>query len=215
MKTKTKTKAPIIRALNYSPETVAEVKRIQSYDPVTRRRDKIRDLLQGPMCTICAQVPDFRIEFKLDSILKIECYCNNCFTNIYLKNEGIDIDQIAEAFNCTIAEPGSGAMAKIKVEGYNDTKPKSSNNNTIIKCRKCHMEEIMFPGVKGPKGNLIPFSVKDGLPHECQFSDWWECFGCQERLYFDNDIRSGSGKRIPLNYYTSDPHICSKKDLVQ
>ena len=87
-------------------------------------------------------------------------------------------------------------------------------SNTIIKCRKCHVEEIMFPGVKGPHGNLIPFEVTSGLPHNCQFSDWWEC-SCGDRLYFDNDIRSALGKRIPLNYYTSDPHICLKEGLLK
>jgi hypothetical protein len=85
--------------------------------------------------------------------------------------------------------------------------------DVILKCHKCHMEAITFPGVKGPKGNLVPFEVASGLPHNCQFSDWWYCNGCQERLYFDNDIRSAAtGRRMPLNYYTSEKHICLKKD---
>ncbi len=109
---KVKTRAPIIRALNYTPETVAEVKRIQTSEPITKKKEMIRSLLQGPMCAVCSQVPDFRVEYHMTDILKIECYCNACFTNVYQKTRDIDINQIAEAYNCTIVPPGVTGSSK-------------------------------------------------------------------------------------------------------
>lgn len=87
-----------------------------------------------------------------------------------------------------------------------------TSDTVIMKCDKCFLEPIFFTEARSPNGKKIPFEVATLQRHECMFSSSWNCGFCGAKLYFDSGIRSTeTGRRIPLNYYSSDPHICPNK----
>jgi hypothetical protein len=118
---KLKARAPIIKELHYSKEEIAEVKRIQSSEKITTRKEKLRSIVKGPMCSICAQLPTKRNYHNLQGVTRIEAYCDEHFS-IYERNKDVDINEIIEAYGCTKAPEGSFGGSKI---GYSKT-PKSS-----------------------------------------------------------------------------------------
>lgn len=99
MKTQARARAPIVKELHYSKEDIAEVKRIQSSEKITTRKEKLRNVIGGPMCSICSQLPTRRIEYHLEGVTRIEAYCDEHFS-IYEKNRDVDINDIMEAYGC-------------------------------------------------------------------------------------------------------------------
>ena len=147
---KTQARAPIIKELHYSKEEIAEVKRLQTSGHITKRKDSIRNIIRGPMCSVCHEIPTKHIFYNLSGVTRVEGYCDNCFTNVYQKNKDVDMTDIIEAYGCTSAEPQTEAMSKIKVEGYNEgyskVRPKSSNSmssDSTVRCNRCGFR-IMF-----------------------------------------------------------------------
>ena len=77
-----KTKAPLVKELHYTAEEIAEVKRIQTEEVHTKRKDRIRGVLQGPLCCICHSIPTKRVEYAMSGVVRIETYCDEHFFNI-------------------------------------------------------------------------------------------------------------------------------------
>ena len=104
----TKARAPVIKELHYTDEEIAEVKRIQTSAIYTKMKERVRAVLQGPMCCICSQIPNKRVEYSIDGITRVECWCNKHFP-IYERNKDVSINEIAETYNCTIVT-GTGTF---------------------------------------------------------------------------------------------------------
>jgi hypothetical protein len=187
---------PIIKDLNYTKKEIAEVKRIQVKEPITKRKEMIRNVLQGPMCCICAQIPKKIVQYNLGGVIRIESYCEICFP-IYERNKDISLSDIAETYNCTIAPPGTFGGGKI--EGYSLT-PKSSISDHPIICRKCGIKRITFhDSQRRPNGGLIPIDFGTMEIHQCDLSYSFPCSKCDEQIYLDRKVLSPTGRRIPLD----------------
>jgi hypothetical protein len=107
-----KIRAPLIKELHYTAEEIAEVERIKNTEPITKRKDQIRSVLGGPLCCVDSEIPAYRITYDLSGVIRIEAYCKNCFDNVYQKTKDVDISDIAEIYNCTIAPGAFGAPKK-------------------------------------------------------------------------------------------------------
>jgi hypothetical protein len=121
---KLKTRAPIIKELKYTKEAIAE-----NEEPLTKRKELLHALLQGPMCSICAATPTKRIYYNLQGVTRIEAYCDEHFS-IYERNKDVDINEIMEAYGCIRAPPGSFGGGK--KEGYSKVAKSSIADRTII-----------------------------------------------------------------------------------
>ena len=95
---------PIITDLNYSLEDLATVKRIQTEIQLTKRKDKLRQLLGGPMCLTCSEVPTKRLEYDLNGIKKVECWCDKHFHEVYEKTKDVTNETLATAYGCVKGE---------------------------------------------------------------------------------------------------------------
>ena len=68
-------------------------------------------------------------------------------------------------------------------------------------CDKDGYVQIYFKrGVRDQNGVRIPFEVRTGLRHDCDFSYPWVCKICNRLIYTDKKILSPSGRRILLNW---------------
>lgn len=112
---KTQARAPLIKELHYSEEEIAEVGRIQIEEVHTKRKDRIRELLHGPLCCICQSIPTKRIENDMSGVIRIETYCDEHFP-IYERNKDVDINEIIEGYGCTRAPPNTFGMGKKNYE---------------------------------------------------------------------------------------------------
>ena len=96
-----------ITELTYTAEQVKEVKLLETSSPVTERKSRIRQALGGfSPCCICSAVPSRKIIYNLDNIIRTETYCDTHFSSVFEKNRDVDINEIAQGYNCTKVEPG-------------------------------------------------------------------------------------------------------------
>lgn len=109
---KTRARAPIIKELNYTSEEIAEVKRIMATEVQTKRKDRIRVVLGGPLCCVCNDIPARQITYALDGVRRVETYCDKCFTTVYEMTKGFSINTIAERYGCQIAQDNSFGGSK-------------------------------------------------------------------------------------------------------
>jgi hypothetical protein len=97
---KDKARAPMITDLNYSKEEIDEVKRIQANIKVTYRKDKIRAVLNGPLCCICStNVLIKKVTYDLEGVVRIETYCAEHFS-IFERTNDVDLTDIIAGYNC-------------------------------------------------------------------------------------------------------------------
>jgi hypothetical protein len=101
--------------------------------------------------------------------------------------------------------------------------------NSSLSCRQCG-QPITFHNkhISQRTGKKIPLDVETHEPHDCparrdqqqqseqspqpQQRRYYECRkGCGQEIYFDTNIKSQSGKWIPLDKETGKPHQCEKK----
>ena len=87
------TTAPVIEELNFTDVEKNEVERILNEEAVTKRKEALRKIVKGPMCSICAALPTKRIYYDLDGVTRIEAYCDAHFLT-YEKNKDTDINDI-------------------------------------------------------------------------------------------------------------------------
>lgn len=101
-----KTKAPIITItdLHYSDKEIADVKRIETEIQITKRKEKLRALLGGPMCATCWDVPSKRVEYQLDGVRRIECWCDKHFLEVFEKTKDVTNETLAETYGCVKGE---------------------------------------------------------------------------------------------------------------
>ena len=95
---------PTIKELHYTKEEIAEVKRIQDKVPITRRKEAIRNVLSGPLCVVCNDIPVFSVLYDLHGASRIETYCSKCFQN-FEKTKDVSNQAIAERYGIVIGEP--------------------------------------------------------------------------------------------------------------
>ena len=95
----------IITELHYTNEEISEIRRIQTKVPITRRKEAIRNILSGPMCVICSDIPNKRVEYPLGELTRVECYCDKHFQDVYEKNKDTDLNDIIESYGCVKGEP--------------------------------------------------------------------------------------------------------------
>jgi len=88
-----------IEELNLSDETIEKINRIQAEVFITKRKDKLRALLGGPMCSICSGIPTKRIYYKLDGLTRIEAYCDKHF-EFFEKTRDTSMNDIIEGYGC-------------------------------------------------------------------------------------------------------------------
>ena len=142
----TKPRAPLVKELYFTEEEKKEVERIQSSEHITKRKDRLRSVVGGPMCCICHSIPTKRIEYNLDGVIRIETYCDEHFS-IFERNQDVDINDIIEAYNCQRAPEGTFGGSKVEKqkekEGYSLT-PKSSLADRTIICNRCRVTRIFF-----------------------------------------------------------------------
>lgn len=216
MKTKTepKVRAPIIKELHYSKEEIVAVKKLQTSGHITKRKDGIRNIIRGPMCSVCHEIPTKHIFYNLSGVTRVEGYCDICFTNVYQKNEGVDIHDIMEAYGCTKAPPntfGGSKVEKRNQENGYSLKPKSSLDNTII-CNRCRVTRIFFNETqRGHNNVLIPLEYRTLRKHDCPYSYPFFCQWCDAKLVFNREIRADNGKLVPLHFEDDRFHVCPKK----
>ena len=205
-----KARAPIIIELHYSEKEIAEVERIQTEEVHTKRKDRIRELLHGPLCCICHSIPTKRIEYDVSGVIRIETYCDEHFP-IYERNKDVDINEIMEAYGCTKAPEGSFGSGK---KGYSLT-PKSSLSDHTIICSRCRVTRIFFDETqRGYNKVLIPLEYKTLRPHDCDISYPFFCVRCEDtKLYFDRKVTNLRGGLIALEFETNLPHVCTWEDL--
>ena len=192
---KTHARAPIIKELHYSEEDIAEVERIQTEEVHTKRKDRIGELLHGPLCCICQSIPTKRIEYDMSGVIRIETYCDEHFP-IYERNKGVDINEIIEAYGCQRAPPNTfgGSKVEKQKEGYSTTAKSSLSDHTII-CRRCGVTRIFFDETqRGYNNVLIPLEYKTLRPHDCDISYPFFCERCEDtKLYFDRKVTNLRG----------------------
>jgi hypothetical protein len=93
----TKARTPVITELHFTAEELDQVQKIEKEIYVTKRRDKLRAVLKGPMC--CGIVPSFHVQYP-GSPIRIERYCEKCFHEVYEYTVDITNDTIAELYGC-------------------------------------------------------------------------------------------------------------------
>jgi hypothetical protein len=88
----------MIKELNYTAEEIATVKKIQKEITITKRTDKIRAVLNGPLCCCCGSIPSFHVQYPLGDLTGIERYCDKCFHDIYENTIDVTNETIAERY---------------------------------------------------------------------------------------------------------------------
>jgi len=100
---------PRIKQLNLSTEIIAEIKRIIVEEPITQRRNRIREVLDGlNLCCCCNQIPSVLVTYavgdKEQKLNRKETYCEKCYNDIYLNQIDLTLSQVAERYGCVKAE---------------------------------------------------------------------------------------------------------------
>ena len=81
-----------------------------------------------------------------------------------------------------------------------------------IMCDKCGYVQIYFKrGIRDENGVRIPYEVRTGLKHACDFSYPWVCKICSRLIYTDKKILSLTGRRILLNFELDTYHYCDTR----
>jgi len=72
---------PIIKRLEYSPETLEELDKLNHPTLSETTKKLIRRRLLGSIkhCCICQALPEYEVTYPLDNATKIERYCSECF----------------------------------------------------------------------------------------------------------------------------------------
>ena len=96
---------PIIKELNYSQEEIAEVGRIQTSDPFTKRKDNIKSILGCSPCCVCNEIPSKKVIYDLGDLIRNESYCDKCYLSVYEKNKDSSSKDLAEAYGCIRGNP--------------------------------------------------------------------------------------------------------------
>ena len=103
------------------------------------------------------------------------------------------------------------------------------NKMSSLACRQCR-QSIKFDDkhVSQRTGKKIPLDVDTSEPHDCparrdqqqqgqpqqQQRRYHQCNkGCGQEIYFDANNKSQSGKWIPLEKETGEPHQCQQQNL--